>query len=195
MSSEQDNKIVVRRYFEEAFEGGHLDVADEVFDPEHRILNPYASEGMRGPAPMKSFVWLSRKLLPDPEVVIEDEIAEGEKVMTRWTLKSTLADELRTLGVYGKVVVSGISISRVIDGKIQETWLRCETYPEQPHRSVPQDEFLEWLRGHKPTSEGEASDLEAQLLELGLPPDVMSRFCCMVGLKFCCHELEPDPIP
>jgi predicted SnoaL-like aldol condensation-catalyzing enzyme len=193
MSSEQDNKVVVRRFFEEVFDGGDLDVADEVFDAEHRILNPYASEGMRGPESMKGLALFYRNILPDPEFVVEDEVAEGDKVMTRWTLRGTLMDDLRALGIYGKVAISGISISRVVDDKIQETWLRCETYLEQPQRSVSQDEILEWLRRHMPTSEEEESDLEAQLLELGLPPDVISKFCCMVGFKFCCKEPEPSP--
>ena len=194
MSSEQDNKVVVRRYFEEVFDGGHLDVADDVFDAQHRILNPYASAGMRGPEFMKGLALFYRNILPDPEFVVEDEVAEGEKVMTRWTLRGTLTEDLRALGVYGKLEISGISISRVVDDRIQETWLRCETYLEQPQRSVSQDEILEWLSRHTPTSEEEESDLEAQLSELGFPPDIISKFCCVVGLKFCCTEPEPSPV-
>ena len=197
MAAEQDNKVVVRRYFEEVFDGGDLDVADEVFDAEHRVLNPYASEGMCGPDFMKWLAFFSRKIIPNPDVVVEDEIAEGEKVMTRWTLRGTLADDLRALGVYGKVAVSGISISRVIGGKVQETWLRCETYLEEPLESVSQEKFSEWLRGDTPTSEGKASDLGVWPLP-GIPGEnggTESKICCVFGMKFCCNEPEPHPLP
>jgi SnoaL-like protein len=186
MSSEQDNKAIVRNYFEDAFNRGYLDVADEIFDPEHQILNPYISEEMRGPAPMKDLVWFSRKMLPDLEVVVEDDIAEGEKVTTRWTLRGNLADKLRTPDVDEEVRVSGISVSRVIGGKIKETRLRCEAVKE-PQRPVPRDEFREWLREATPTMEREASHLTFPPLD----NSPVSRFCCIFGLKFCCYESEP----
>lgn len=186
MSSEQDNKAIVRSYFEDAFNRGYLDVTDEVFDPEHQILNPYISKRMHGPEPMKDLVWFSRKMLPDLEVVVEDDIAEGEKVMIRWTLTGKLADKLRAPDVDEEVTVSGISVCRVIGGKIMETWLRCEAVQE-PQRPVPRDEFREWLRENTPTMEREASHLTFPPLD----NSPVSRFCCILGLKFCCNELQP----
>jgi hypothetical protein len=188
--SAEATKVIVRRFFEDVFNGGYLDVTDEVFDPEHQILNPYVSEEMRGPEPMKGFVWLSRKILPNLEVVVEDEIAEGEKVMTRWTLRGKLADKLRASGVNNEVTVSGISVSRVIGGRIKETWLRCEADLQGPQRPVPRDEFREWLREDTPTAKRGASHLE-----LPIPEDQTSRFCCMIGLRFCCRELQPPVTP
>lgn len=186
MSAEQDNKALVRSYFEDAFNRGYLDVADEVFDPEHQILNPYVSEGMHGPEPMKDLVLFSRKMLPDLEVVVEDDIAEGEKVTTRWTLRGKLADKLRAPDVDEEVTVSGISVSRVIGGKIKETSLRCEAVQE-PQRPVPRDEFQEWLREATLTVEREASLLRFPPLD----NSPVSRFCCILGLRFCCYESQP----
>jgi hypothetical protein len=195
MSSEQDNKAIVRRYFEDAFNRGNLDVTDEVFDPRHQIDNPYISEGMDGPEPMKAFVWLSRKMLPDLEVVVEDEIAEGEKVMTRWTLRGKLADKLRASDVDEEVTVSGISVTRVIGGSIKDTWLRCEAVQE-PQSPVPSDEFRERLLEDAPIAEREASGLSLQPQELRIPIEwldwLASRLCCLLGIKKCCHEL-PSP--
>jgi len=115
----QDNKAVVRRFWEEVFNQRNLDVADELFAPDHVTHHPYVSEERRGPAPMKDFVSISRKISPDLAAVVEDEIAEGDKVVTRWTAKGELADKLQGGDVDDEVAVSGISVFRVSDGKIE----------------------------------------------------------------------------
>jgi len=191
MSSEQENRVIVRRYFEDVFDGGDLDVADEVFDPEHEILNPHVSEGMRGPEPMKGLVWLCHKVMPDLEVMVEDERAEGEKVTTRWTLRGNLEDGLRAAGVGEQVTVSGTSVSRVIGGKIKETRLRCEADLQEPQRQVPRDEFRAWLREDPLTAKEDGFRPRSRSLEIPIPDEWASRFCCIFGLKFCCHEFQP----
>jgi predicted ester cyclase len=88
MSAEQ-NKAIMRQYFEGAWEQGNLELLDELLAPDYVNHNP-ATPGMpTGPEGVKGVVSMFRSGMPDLKVVIEDMIAEGEKVATRYTLEGT----------------------------------------------------------------------------------------------------------
>ncbi len=60
---------------------------------------------------------------PDAEITIEDQLAEGDMVATRWTGRGTHQGELMGVQPSGnRVEVMGNSISRIEDGKIVEEW-------------------------------------------------------------------------
>ena len=64
-----------------------------------------------------------RSGMPDLRVVIEDMIAEGDKVATRYTLEGTHEGELFGVPPTGqRLSIKSISVERVSDGKIQEHW-------------------------------------------------------------------------
>lgn len=113
MSSE-NNKAVVRRFWEEMVGGGDLGVADEIFAPDYSI--PGADE--RGPSAAKDAI---RKYLEafdsKVDVVIEDLVAtEEDKVVTRYVLE-VVPEEIND-----RVPHRGIFISRLYDGQIVESW-------------------------------------------------------------------------
>jgi predicted ester cyclase len=59
----------------------------------------------------------------DNEVTVDDQIAEGDKVVTRWSSKGTHSGEFFGIPATGKRVAGkGIGISRIVDGKIVEEW-------------------------------------------------------------------------
>lgn len=122
MSTEQ-NKATFRRYVEEAGNKGNLELADEIFD---RYL-AHQSDGSvleRGPEDVKRFMGEFREAFPDFHSTIEDQIAEGDKVVTRWTMSGTHQDEFRGIAPTGKqITVTGIGIFRFSDeGKVIESW-------------------------------------------------------------------------
>jgi predicted SnoaL-like aldol condensation-catalyzing enzyme len=174
----EDNKVIVRRWFEECFNEGNLEMADELFAPDHVIHHSYISAERLGADPMKTVVWLFHKTLPDLEVVVEDEIAEGEKVVSRWAVRGTRADELRGADFEDEVTVSGISIFRISDGEIKETWLSLEAELDESQMPMPTDEIREWLL-EETSAVGEAT--------LVIPPDNQDEYaklCCR--LYICC---------
>ncbi len=114
-SSAQENKAVVRRFIEEAWNKGNLDVADELVDPEF-CRSDASNPELRGPEALKRFVTSYRNIFPDTHITIEDQIAEGDKVVTRYTVTSSRRGE------YAGGTFTGISIYRVADGKIVERW-------------------------------------------------------------------------
>lgn len=123
MSTEQ-NKAVSRRWYLEMFNEGDLAVADEINTADYTNHNPYAPPGGFGSGPQasKNVVTLYRNAFPDIRFTVEDQIAEGDTVATRWTARGTNTGSLNGMPPTGKcAVVTGISMDRYEDGKMAET--------------------------------------------------------------------------
>lgn len=121
MSSEE-NKAIFRRYVEEVGNEGRLELADEIFD---RYLAHQADGSVleRGPEDVKRFMGEFRQAFPDFHSTVEDQIAEGDKVVTRWTMRGTHEGEFRGMPPTGnKLEITGIGIFRFSEGKVVESW-------------------------------------------------------------------------
>jgi predicted SnoaL-like aldol condensation-catalyzing enzyme len=81
--STEENKALARRVLEEMFNKGNLDLADEVFAPDYVDHDPAMPEDIRGPEGFKEYVSIFRTAFPDLHLEIEDQVAEGDKVVTR----------------------------------------------------------------------------------------------------------------
>lgn len=177
----EDNKSLARRFWLEAFNNMDIEMIDELFAPDHVLHHQYLSDESHGADFMKIFVWLSHKISPDLEVAIEDEVAEGEKVVTRWTARGTLAYRPEVADD-DKVVVSGISIFYAANGKIKETLLMLEPQLDESQRPVPNEHFHQWL------VEDDRSMIEAHSPgppdDLPIPP-VALAICCMWNRRCC----------
>lgn len=121
----EDNKTLFRRWFEEVWNKGRAEAIDEMF-AEDGVAHGLADEPgkqLRGPAGFKPFYQRFRDAFPDIEVVVEDTIAEGDKVVARCTIRAThQSDSLGFAATQQPVEFSGIAIVRVRDGKIIEAW-------------------------------------------------------------------------
>jgi steroid delta-isomerase-like uncharacterized protein len=119
----EENKALVRRWFEDLFNEGNLDVADEIIDPDHLGHDPTLPDLPIGPEGQKQLVNLYRSAFPDARITIEKQVAEGDTVATRWTGRGTHQGELMGVAPTGnQVTLTGIDISRISEGKIVETW-------------------------------------------------------------------------
>ena len=117
----EENKAVVRRLFEEAWNQGNLAVVDELFAPDY--VGHIPPEILNGPEAFKQFVKEYRTVFPDIHFTIEDLVAEGDKVVGRWTCRGTHKGELQGIPATGVQVTStGIHVSRIAGGKIVEAW-------------------------------------------------------------------------
>jgi steroid delta-isomerase-like uncharacterized protein len=118
----EQNKAVARAVFD-AFSGGDLDSLDDVVAADavdHDPYNPYREEGLEG---LKKVIGMYRSAFPDLQISVEDQIAEGDKVVTRWVGTGTHQGELMGAAPTGKTtVVGGIGIDRVENGKVVEAW-------------------------------------------------------------------------
>jgi steroid delta-isomerase-like uncharacterized protein len=127
MSSEQ-NKTIVRRALEEPWKG-NFDVIDELIARDYVGHDPANPEPLRGPAAVKEFVSTYRSGYPDARVTVEQQLAEGDMVATRWTGRGTHEGELLGIEPTGKrITITGITFSRLKDGKIVEEFQNWDTF-------------------------------------------------------------------
>ncbi len=103
MPTEEENEAIFRRYIEEVFNRGNLQVADEIFD-RYVSHQPDGSTLERGPEDVKRFVGEFRTAFPDLRISIDDQIAGGDKVVTRVTLRGTHQGMFRGTAPTGKEV-------------------------------------------------------------------------------------------
>jgi len=123
MSTEQ-NKAISRRFLVEVFGQGKLSVADEIVAADHVDHGPSTLPGMpTGPEGSKMVVTIYRNAFPDIHFTIDEQIAEGDKVVTRWTGRGTHKGELAGIPATGKsATVTGVGVDRIVNGKIVESW-------------------------------------------------------------------------
>lgn len=117
----QENKAVVRRFVEEMQNQHNLDMVDELFSPDFLDhsgrANPPTLEGVK---PLFAFMFSA---FPDMHFTIQQQLAEGDRVMTYKTFCGTHQGDFMGIAPTGKqVVFDNIDIFTVKDGKITEHW-------------------------------------------------------------------------
>lgn len=138
----EDNKAVVRRFWEQAFDSGDLELVDKLFTSDHALRYPGLGEEGGGRDAMKTLVGVFRSVSPDFHINVQDEIAEEDRVVVRWAGSGSVREEIAA-EAGDKVRVSGIAISRVGRGRIEETWLRFTAHPDGARPQVPREGILE----------------------------------------------------
>jgi len=120
--SVQENKALVRHFMEEAFGQGKPELVDDLLDPDFVRYDPYIEAGeVRGVETVKENIVWFRNVFPDLTCTIEDQVAEGDKVVSRWTLRGTHQGEFFGVPATGeRVEMGGIQIDRFEGGKIVE---------------------------------------------------------------------------
>jgi steroid delta-isomerase-like uncharacterized protein len=120
----ETNKALSRRFLEEVFNNGKLNVLDEIIAKDHVTTGPGTLPGLpTGPEGQKQLVTVYRNAFPDVHFTVDEQIAEGDKVVTRWTGHGTHQGELLGIPATGKSsTVTGIAVDRIANGKIAESW-------------------------------------------------------------------------
>jgi steroid delta-isomerase-like uncharacterized protein len=114
------NKRVSRR-FTEFWSTGDEALADEALDPEIVFHGPSSVGDVVGLDGVKAMVARFRAAFPDERSTVVDQVAEGDKVVTRWRANGTHEGDYGGLEPTGrKVAIDGITIERIAAGKIVE---------------------------------------------------------------------------
>ncbi|MEP6635522.1 MAG: ester cyclase [Acidobacteriota bacterium] len=120
-----ENKALLRRWFEEVWNKGREGAIDEMFAVDG-IAHGLADEGgqpLKGAAGFKPFFRKFRSAFPDIEVIVEDVISEGDKVAARCTVRGKhQSDTLGFAATQRPMEISGIAMTRIRDGRIVEAW-------------------------------------------------------------------------
>ncbi len=117
----EQNKALVRQFIDEVFVGGSFAAVDELLADDFVPHNwPYSGDGK---ADLKAAIERVSKGLADPDWVIEDLIAEGDRVVARVTASAHHVGPFMGLPPSDKSYSIGeIHIFRIADGKIAEHW-------------------------------------------------------------------------
>ena len=121
--SAEDNKALVRRFYEDAWNKHNPQVVDAIYSADFVDRSPdiagipHTREGQR------QFMAVYLRAFPDASITVEDQLVEGDKVVTRWTGHGTQTGEFMDIPPSGKsVAVAGVRIDRFSGGKIVEGW-------------------------------------------------------------------------
>jgi predicted ester cyclase len=122
----EDNKRLARRIPEDVFNRGNLEVADEVMASDYveHVSVPGFAGGVAG---FKQFVAAFREAFPDFHYVVEDEIAEGDRVVQRLSAHGTMRGPFAGMAATGKRATwSEIHTCRLAGGKVVEHWANAD---------------------------------------------------------------------
>lgn len=121
----EQNKALARRSALEIWNQGKLDVIDELVAEGATFHDPNVPGGkFIGPQGFKQFVEIYKAAFPDVHFTILDQIAEGDKVVTRWSATGTHTGALMGIPATNKhATVTGTDIGRYANGKVVEEWL------------------------------------------------------------------------
>jgi steroid delta-isomerase-like uncharacterized protein len=121
----EENKALIRRWFEEVWNKGRAEAIPEMFaeDGIAHGLSDDVNNPLRGPKGFLPFHAQFREAFPNMEVVVEDQIAEGDMVATRCTVRGKhTGNSLGIAATNSSVEFTGMTITRIRYGKIVEAW-------------------------------------------------------------------------
>jgi steroid delta-isomerase-like uncharacterized protein len=118
----EENKTLTRRMMMDVWQDGKLEKVDEYYSENFISHNetPGIPQNREG---LKMYAGMLRAAFSAGKISVDDQISEGDTVVTRWSSTSTHSGDFMGIPASGKeVAVTGISISRFDDGKIAEEW-------------------------------------------------------------------------
>jgi steroid delta-isomerase-like uncharacterized protein len=122
MMSTQRNKERVRVFIETVWNDGRTDRLEEFLGSDYVLHDPVTGD-LHGFETFREFVQAYRTAFPDLRLDIEDQIAEGDRVVSLWTSRDLCAGEIIGIVPPNRPArTSGVSIDRFDAGKILETW-------------------------------------------------------------------------
>jgi steroid delta-isomerase-like uncharacterized protein len=117
------NKELSRR-FTELFSTGDEALADEILSPDVVFHGAVGDGELRGADAITAFVAGYRRAFPDARSTVEDQVAEGDKVVTRWRARGTHRGQLGPIAATGKEFeMNGVTIERIEEARIAEVWV------------------------------------------------------------------------
>jgi steroid delta-isomerase-like uncharacterized protein len=123
MTATQENKLLVRRFLEHVFLERDLDAASEMLTWDYSLHDPSRPDFGGGRTSFEEAYGTNAEAIDYQRLSVEDQIADGDKVVTRWIVSGTQRGDLPGIPNHGKsFMLSGITISRIADGHIAEEW-------------------------------------------------------------------------
>ncbi len=127
MATAEENKALVHRFFQGAWNDFDLALVDEIISEDSIDHSPLPGHPPVGRDSFKAIIGMFHEAMPDLHMTTDDEIAEGDRVVHRWTLRGTSTGPFMGIPPVNKPVeMQGMTIVRVADGKIVERWAQLD---------------------------------------------------------------------
>ncbi len=124
-----NNKVIVRRLYEEVWNKRRLELVDEIISPSHALHDPNVSGSAVGPEAYKRQVTRFITAFPDLRLTIEDIVGENEKLAVAWTISGTHRGEFMGITATNKKVsVDGITINHIVNAKIMDSYISWDAW-------------------------------------------------------------------
>jgi steroid delta-isomerase-like uncharacterized protein len=122
----EENKDFVRRGWEEVANQKNMDALEEFYAADAVWHEP--DQELQGLEEIRQYVALNFAAFPDVNFTVEDVIAEGDKAVTRWTVRGTHQGETEEFGppTGRQIELEGLTLHRLEGGKIVEEWERFD---------------------------------------------------------------------
>ncbi len=119
----ENNKALVRRFYDEVMNQGNLDLIDELVAPDFVEHQVFPGLPTTGPESVKAGIGMFRSAFPDLRMAADDMIAEGDKVAVRATMSGTHRGEFMGIPATNKSFsITAIDIVEIRDGKATAHW-------------------------------------------------------------------------
>jgi len=123
----EHNKMLVLRAVEEVWNQGNYAALDELVASDFVVHGATPDEDIHGRKGAIQFYSMLRAAFPDLYFTVEDQIAAGDRVVTRWVAHGTHTGDFQGVPPTGKPVrITGIDIDRIANGKVVECWARSD---------------------------------------------------------------------
>ena len=128
-STQQANKQVVLTVIEEVLNLGNFEPVYDLLSDRLVEHDPHQAAGTTAHQSFINAVSMFRTAFPDQRTVVDAQVAEGDRVATRWHMTGTHKGPFMGVEPSGKLVeVTGIFFDTVQDGQIVETWANYDLY-------------------------------------------------------------------
>jgi predicted ester cyclase len=125
----EENKAVMRRIYEEFWNEGNFEALDEIVSPDYVLHVPTPPGVPSGREGLQWVIQMYRAAFPDIHVQVEDQLAEGDKVLTRITIRGTHQGQLMHIPPTNKeVTFTAMVVTRFKDGQNVEGWAELDRF-------------------------------------------------------------------
>jgi predicted ester cyclase len=122
--SAEENKALVRRFFDEGFSQGNVAVLDELFTPDC-IYHLNTGVVIQGTDEAKTAIVGTRSMNPDLYYTVEEQMVDGDRIAARLTYGGTYqggSDAFPESAIGKRFTASALFMAHIVDGKIAEAW-------------------------------------------------------------------------
>lgn len=121
------SKSLAQAQYDRIWSGGDYSAISELYTEDCRMHDPMFPSAVAGRQGVRSLIGAYRRAFPNLTFSVEDQIAERDRVVTRWTARGTHLHELLGIAATGRQIeVTGSTIARLEAGRVAEAWVHWD---------------------------------------------------------------------